>query len=167
MAESHLNEGDRVEVIKMKGQSSSGPYYPATVLRSPTRNKSHVFIEYQSLFFSKEVGSDGQHRLREYVDLNNVRPMPPPELNRCFKLGDTVDAYRDNGWSSGTVKDIYENSRYLVLVHDTAQETEFEQFNLRLHREWHDRSWVQSLQEQVCYVHECIFVLSYIWCIMG
>ncbi|KAJ7980434.1 Agenet domain containing protein [Quillaja saponaria] len=112
MFTSHFDKGDQVEVIKLDCCS----YYPATVLRSSARHKNVVFVEYQTLFSSEENGSSRPAKcLREYVDIANLRPKIPHELILCFKAGDFVDAYCENAWDPGTIMDILEKSRYLVL----------------------------------------------------
>ncbi|XP_022760730.1 DUF724 domain-containing protein 7 isoform X2 [Durio zibethinus] len=103
--------------------------------------KNMVFVEYQAVY-------EGPKRVKGYVDLSHVRPSPSPELSRCFKAGDSVDAYWENGWRKGVVRDILENSKYVVGFHGNGakeEETEIEQCNLRLHREWDDGCWVPPL----------------------
>ncbi|XP_024025567.1 DUF724 domain-containing protein 3 [Morus notabilis] len=144
---SPFNNGDQVEVSK-PGHSSTGPYYPATVLRSPAKSKTLVLVEYLTR------RSPGNHRrLREFVDRENVRPAPPPERSRrCFRAGDDVDAFlRDSWWFRGTVAGVLEDSMYSVLFPDAARrEIVCRQWNLRLHREWNGRdggSWVPPLED--------------------
>ncbi|XVF62403.1 hypothetical protein PTKIN_Ptkin09bG0004800 [Pterospermum kingtungense] len=131
-----LSKGDQVEVKRPNGAN-----YAATVLRLPsTMQKNMVFVEYQAVY-------EGSARVKGYVDVSNVRPLPPLELNRCFKIGDSVDAYRENGWREGVVREILENSKYIVGFGEKEEESEVEQCNLRLHREWDDGSWVPPLTE--------------------
>lgn len=103
-----------------------------------------MLVQHQTL---TNPNADGPKTLTEIVELRNARPMPPRELYEFFKVGDDVDAYRDKGWSRGTVRDILENSKYLVACQ--SQEFQCQQFNLRLHREWEDDSWVPVFQEEV------------------
>lgn len=147
---SHLkfSKGDPVEVIADPGKSSIGPYFPATVIHSPASNKSLVFVEYQSLLDTQESRSGARKRLRQFVHLDNVRPIPSLKLNQPYKLGDNVDAYRDNGWSCGIIMDILENSKYLVLFHGEGEEIVCEQCNLRLHTDWDRRFSVPPLKEE-------------------
>ncbi|PON93132.1 Agenet domain containing protein [Trema orientale] len=147
-----IKKGDQVEVTK-PGHGSTGPYFPATVLRSPAKTKFNnalVFVEYRTLKAPSVNGTDGYQRLKEVVNLVNVRPAPPPMPGPqlFFKVGDDVDVFLWNGWSRGVVMEILEDSRYLVLYLDTAQEIVCPQHNLRLHMEWDDGSWVPPLLDQ-------------------
>ncbi|CAL8991073.1 unnamed protein product [Prunus brigantina] len=142
MSQTPFNKGDQVEVTR-PGHGSTGPYYPATVLRPVFKDKAHMLVQHQTL---TNPNADGSKTLTEIVELRNARPMPPKELYEFFKVGDDVDAYRDKGWSRGTVRDILENSKYLVAFQ--GQEFQCQQFNLRLHREWEDDSWVPVFQEE-------------------
>lgn len=48
------------------------------------------------------------------------------------------------------MREILENSKYLVVVDGQAdQEFECHHFDLRVHREWDDGSWVPALPEEV------------------
>lgn len=151
MSQTHFHKGRLVEVTRSDHGGSTGPYYPATVLRPLTKDKAHIFVQYQTLTAHKADG--GPKPLTEFVELGNVRPAPPRELHRLFKVGDDVDNFRAKGWSRGTVREILENSKYLVVLDGQAdQEFESDHFNLRLHREWDDGSWVPPLPEEVCFV---------------
>ncbi|KAL5541476.1 hypothetical protein UlMin_009186, partial [Ulmus minor] len=145
MSRNFYNNGDSVEVTR-PGRSSTGPYYPATVLRSPAKTKTQILVEYRAL---TPPGRNSGNLLREFVCLDNVRPALPRQLNHCFKFGDDVDAYWLGGWNRGKVVDVYENSRYLVLVEDgRGREFTFQLFDLRVHRDWVDGSWFPPLEDQ-------------------
>ncbi|KAJ4843061.1 hypothetical protein Tsubulata_026639 [Turnera subulata] len=136
----HFAKGDRVEVIRRE----TGPvppaatYYPAVVLDPPGARKPQVLVEFLTLMVHEP---DGPRRVRELVDLGNLRPDPPRELNEWFRVEDCVDVYSEHGWQRGTVVDILENSRYIVGVRGRREKIVSEQCNLRLHREWDDASW--------------------------
>ncbi|KAK9288008.1 hypothetical protein L1049_016453 [Liquidambar formosana] len=143
MSGSHFNKGDEVEVTTEDGRTNA-TWYPATVLRSPAKNKDQIYVEYKTL----TSDSNGSKPLREHINVTNVRPVPPPELHRFFKVGENVDAFYEKGWRRGTVADILENSRYLVKVDGMGEEIAIEQCHSRLHREWDDGSWVPPLEGQ-------------------
>ncbi|XP_068325579.1 protein AGENET DOMAIN (AGD)-CONTAINING P1-like [Pyrus communis] len=143
MSQTHFSKGDEVEVVTKPSRGSTGPYYPATVRRSVVKDKAHILVQYQTLTTPNAVSP---RLLQEIVELGNVRPAPPRELYQFFKVGDDVDAYRENGWSRGTVTDILENSKYLVALR--GEEFECEQCDLRIHRDWDDGSWVPPFQEE-------------------
>ncbi|XP_061991990.1 protein AGENET DOMAIN (AGD)-CONTAINING P1 isoform X1 [Rosa rugosa] len=146
MSETHFNQGDQVEVTTSVHGGSTGPYYPATVLRPVIKDKARILVQYQTL----TAHGGGPKPLREIVEVGNVRPMPPRELHRPFKVGDDVDAFREKGWYRGTVREILENSKYLVVL-DGKADLEFERdhFDLRVHREWDDGSWVPPLPQEL------------------
>ncbi|XP_030539829.2 protein AGENET DOMAIN (AGD)-CONTAINING P1 isoform X2 [Rhodamnia argentea] len=139
MARLSFAKGDEVEILR----SCSDPelrdaFYPATVLRSPARAKELIFVEYLTLPRGSSGGGGGgrPERLREYVGLARARPAPPRELHERFRVGDEVDAYRENGWHFGRIVEIREDSKYLVAVGGGREEVEFGQWELRRHREW-------------------------------
>ncbi|OAY56172.1 hypothetical protein MANES_03G208100v8 [Manihot esculenta] len=141
----HFRKGDLVEVLKQENGPSTSTYYAAKVLRSNVKQRNQIFVEYQTMII---IGSGCQKCVTELVDLASVRPMPPRELNKCFRMGDSVDVYCDNAWQKGTIKDILENSKYIVRFHGKSEGIVAEQCYLRLHREWDDGSWVPPLPEQ-------------------
>lgn len=130
----HFQKGDKVEVLKQENGPNSLTYYAATVLRSPAKFKTSVriLIQYQTLLIADSSGS--QKPITEFVDLGSVRPMPPKLLNECFRNGDSVDVFCGNGWQKGTVKDILENSKYVVGFERKSEGIVAEQCNLRLHK---------------------------------
>lgn len=140
-----LSKGDQIEVKR-----PNGAYYAATVLLPPSvMQKNMVFVEYHA-------DEEGSKCVRGYVDLTHVRPSPPLELNRCFKIGDAVDAYWENGWHQGVVRDLLKDSKYVVDFHGNEgkveDKSEIHQCNVRLHREWDDASWVPSMAELVFFI---------------
>lgn len=139
-----FNKGDQVEVLKRENGPNTSTYYPATVLKP---SKTQVFVEYQTLMINE---SAGPKRITESVGLGFVRPKPPRRTIEYFKVDDSVDVYCDNGWHKGIVRDILENSKYVVgFVGQSSDGIVTEQCNLRLHREWDDGSWIPPLLGQV------------------
>ncbi|XP_057434303.1 protein AGENET DOMAIN (AGD)-CONTAINING P1-like isoform X2 [Lotus japonicus] len=134
-----FNKGEGVEVIK-QNENDEYSYFPATVLRPPSKNNNMVFVEYQA---------PTKSRNREYVNVASVRPKLPYELNPWFKVGDSVDAFRPNvtafSWCPATVSDILENSTYRVDFrgHSAA----VDHCSLRLHRDWVNGNWVPPLPQ--------------------
>ncbi|EOA30548.1 hypothetical protein CARUB_v10013669mg [Capsella rubella] len=135
--------GDRVEVERLV--SGATAYFTATVVSAPSVRKKHVWVEHEAL----TVG--GSARMKEYVIPSLLRPSPPRELNRRFKANDEVDVFRDTEgcWVRGTVTTVLGDSRYIVAFKgENRPEIEFDQLDMRLHREWQGGSWVPSLFQQ-------------------
>nr|XP_009779747.1 PREDICTED: uncharacterized protein LOC104228898 [Nicotiana sylvestris] len=128
-----FNKGDAVEVLKTQPFTI---WYPATILRStPTRN-GQIYVEFQTL--NEEPSG---RRRREYINACDIRPTPPIELHRYFKVGDNVEVlYEGKGWRKGKVNGILENSMYLVSLVEVVVKAE--QWGLRFYRDWDDGSWV-------------------------
>ncbi|KAJ8573962.1 hypothetical protein K7X08_010473 [Anisodus acutangulus] len=131
-----FNKGDAIEVLKTNPFTI---WFPATVLRStPTRN-GQIYVEFLH---------ESSRSRREYVNAGYVRPSPPSELHRYFKVGDTVEVlYKGKGWRNGKVNDVLENSMYLVSL-DEEDIVKVEQWGLRVYRVWDDGSWVPPLHLQ-------------------
>ena len=132
--------GDRVEVHN-PGDALSGPYFPATVIRSPVTAKSDniiLYVEYQTLEAPMENGVPGARR--EVVNAVNVRPALPFN-KQVFKLGDDVDVFFQKGWSRGTVVGTFEGEpRFAVRFSDSGRTIVCPLRKLRLHMEWnHER----------------------------
>ncbi|CAJ1963115.1 unnamed protein product [Sphenostylis stenocarpa] len=142
MSHSVFKHGDPVEVIK------NNCYYPASVIRPPSKNKNLVFLEYRTLFLPSHP-----KRLRQYVNVANVRPDLPLHLNPSFKLGDAVDTFcqHHGAWCPATVVDVLQNSTYLVAFPspDHADSAVVHRSALRLHRSWLRGNWVPPLPGQV------------------
>ncbi|XP_042516304.1 protein AGENET DOMAIN (AGD)-CONTAINING P1-like isoform X2 [Macadamia integrifolia] len=119
-----------------------GAWFTATVLRPPRRDKK-VHLEFQSLL--NEEGSS--ERLKEKVTVVNVRPPPPLEFHRTFKMSDEVDAFHDDGWWEGVITKVHDKDRFSVYFRNSKDELVFPAANLRLHREWVDGSWVPPIEE--------------------
>ncbi|XP_060197716.1 protein AGENET DOMAIN (AGD)-CONTAINING P1-like isoform X2 [Lycium barbarum] len=132
-----FNKGDAVEVLK------THPYtiwFPATILRSTPTKNGQIYVEFNTL-------SDR----REYVNVGDVRPTPPQELHKYFKVGDNVEVlYQEKGWRKGKVNDILQNSMYLVSLLDEGDEiVKVEQWCSRVYRHWDHGSWVPPLQKNI------------------
>lgn len=171
MWQQHFNKGDTVEVLTRNDEnplsrisrgscklakmpdgnrfkSTTYCYYAATVLKSPSKKENTVYVEYHTVLVSD--GRDGSSRqVREHVDGSRVRPLPPPDIDMRFGLGEDVDAFCGNGWKVGSVSGVLMNSKYLVVFGDGEEQAEFEGCDLRIHRDWKDGFWTPPLGEMV------------------
>lgn len=141
MAE-EFRKGAEVEVSSEE-EGLRGSWYTATVLRPVTKKSKKIYLEYHTLM-SEE---DESKPLRESVDAILVRPYPPREVVRSFKLMEEVDAFYSDGWWEGVVTKVLDQSRYSVFFRTSREQIDFNQGDLRLHREWVRGNWVPPLQE--------------------
>lgn len=162
-AEPQFNKGDKVEVLKRDKFST---WFPAAVLRLAVR-KHHraglIYVEFETLC----CDDDPMKRRKEYVHFSAVRPAPPPELCRYFRVGESADVFYENrGWRRGIVDEILENSMYMVALGDgdgekEAESVKVEQWQLRVHRDWKDGCWVPPLESQVDQQYHQVLSVDY------
>ncbi|KAJ4968307.1 hypothetical protein NE237_015008 [Protea cynaroides] len=113
-----------------------GAWFTATVLRPPRRDKK-VYLEFRT-FVTEEGGS---------TTVIDVRPAPPREDHRTFKMSEEVDAFHDDSWWEGVITKIHDNDRFSVYFRASKEELVFPACNLRLHREWINGSWIPPFEE--------------------
>ncbi|KAK9704731.1 hypothetical protein RND81_07G007500 [Saponaria officinalis] len=142
-----FGRGTQVEVSSDE-EGFRGAWYVATVVKH-SESKDKMLVEYDSLL-SDEKGVP----LRESVDVKYVRPTPPldkPGLK--FRVNDVVDAYYQDGWWSGVITQVINNSsrgkeeEYKVLFSNPAHEIVFASSQLRLHRSWLHGTWLLPLPQ--------------------
>ncbi|XP_059625538.1 DUF724 domain-containing protein 6-like isoform X2 [Cornus florida] len=144
-------KGSLVEVGSDE-EGFKGAWYVATVLEPPQRSASKkknqnrnnrvVHVEYQTLLAEE----DGSEHLREQVNVEFVRPLPPPpedDVVHSFELNDIVDAFYRDGWWTGVITRLLHNSRFVVTFQNPPDEIEFGLSELRYHRDWVDGKWVR------------------------
>ncbi|KAJ4955669.1 hypothetical protein NE237_012452 [Protea cynaroides] len=118
-----------------------GGWFTATVLRQPNRDNK-IYVEYHTL-----IAENSKKKLREKADVVNVRPIPPREEHRTFKMSEEVDAFYDDGWWEGVITKVHDNDRFSVYFRGSKTQSTFPASDLRLHREWVDSNWVPPLEE--------------------
>ncbi|KAL8130552.1 hypothetical protein V2J09_019707 [Rumex salicifolius] len=143
MADSPFKKDDKVEV-SLDDEGFRGAWFSGTVVKSPTKRSKKVVIEYDTLVSEK----DETMPLRDSVDLVKVRPVPPRESVRTFKVSEEVDAYFNDGWWEGIIISVIgQDSRYSVYFRCSGEQIEFPESDLRLHREWVHGDWVPAFPE--------------------
>lgn len=104
-------------------------------------------VEYTTLFFDKE----GRKRLREVVDVGQLRPPAPAvserEKRREVAVGDDVDAFYSDGWWEGTVTEVLGDGRLSVYFRASKEQIRFRRDELRFHREWVNGAWRPPIEE--------------------
>ncbi|WCJ23253.1 agenet domain-containing protein [Euphorbia peplus] len=131
-------KGDQVEVMKQVNGPHTLTYYAATVLSSPSNHKPQILVQYN-------CDAGDRKGSIEMVDFECLRPVPRRMLHERFRMGDRVDVFCDDGWQKGTVKDLLENSMYVVGFDGKSEGIVAEQCRLRLHREWDDGLWTPPI----------------------
>uniref|UniRef100_A0A7N0U6Z7 Agenet domain-containing protein n=1 Tax=Kalanchoe fedtschenkoi TaxID=63787 RepID=A0A7N0U6Z7_KALFE len=156
-AERYFMEGTEVEVSSDE-DGFRGSWYAATVITPPpsaagtarTRKVSgadrpkKVTVEYKDLMEDER----SKKRLRETMDLVQIRPTPPREAKVDFKFNDLVDAFLNDGWWEGVIVKVLECGRFEVYFRATKELIEFGEENLRIHREWVHGDWVPPLLDE-------------------
>ncbi|CAH8259591.1 unnamed protein product [Arabidopsis lyrata] len=105
----------------------------------------------EHLKFSRDDGESIP--LRDVVEANNMRPVPPSELPPivCYEPGVIVDAWFNKRWWIGRVSKVLGGgSKYSVLIISTGEEPTILNFNLRPHKDWINGQWVNPSKEE-CY----------------
>lgn len=140
----YFKKGAEVEVSS-NDVGFRGSWYVGTVVRQPQNDKSkEVLVEYKTLMKSES----STKRLREEVELVQLRPVPPPEKHLKFKFSEEVDAWYNDGWWEGIVTELLGGDKYAVFFRGTREQLHFRARELRLHREWVYGKWVPPLVQQ-------------------
>lgn len=160
-----LSEGSLVEVTSDE-EGFKGAWYLATLLQPPTPppppprsasklkknsnnhiNNNKAYVQYHTL-----VAQEGSSvPLREYVDAQFLRPLPPVHSSpKSFDLGDVVDAFYRDGWWTGVVTGILLVQDVLIFVvtfHNPPDELLFPLSQLRFHHQWVNSKWVRPAKQ--------------------
>ncbi|ESQ35937.1 hypothetical protein EUTSA_v10009728mg [Eutrema salsugineum] len=145
---SYLKPGSAVEISSDEVEFR-GSWYAGSVVTtsSSDKNSGKVQVEYTTLFFDKE----GQKRLREVVDMAQLRPPAPPmserEKKKDFAVGEVVDAFHNDGWWEGDVTEVLGDGQFSVFFRGTREQIRYSKDQLRLHREWVNGAWKPPLDE--------------------
>lgn len=132
----YLTEGSTVEVTSDE-EGFEGVWFDGTILNY-SLNKKKVLVEYRSIL----ADDNGSKPLRELVHVSFVRPVPPLEIVECFGLHDVVDASYKDGWWTGVITKVLDDSRYQVTFNNPPDVLEFCVSDLRLHKQWVNGNWV-------------------------
>ncbi|PIN24988.1 hypothetical protein CDL12_02274 [Handroanthus impetiginosus] len=139
----YFKKGADVE-ISSNEEGFSGSWYAGTVIQPPgntKKNSAKVLVEYKTLMEDES----GKRRLREKLELVQLRPPPPRESRSHFEFSDEVDAYYNDGWWEGIITKVVGEDKYLVFFRGTREQMAFRASELRLHREWVYGEWVPPL----------------------
>ncbi|GAB2287265.1 hypothetical protein Dimus_021647 [Dionaea muscipula] len=145
MSDFQFKEGTKIE-ISAEDDGFRGAWFSGTVIKPPAKRgkRKVVFVEYDKLVSEQKESK----RLRETIDLVQIRPIPPRESTREFQLSEEVDANYNDGWWEGVVTEVLEGCRYSVYFRSSGEQLEFGAADLRLHREWDNGKWVPPTEEE-------------------
>lgn len=135
----YLTKGSTVEVTSDE-EGFKGVWFDGTILgvHYSASKKKKVLVEYRSIL----ADENGSKPLRELVNVSFVRPVPPLELVESFDLHDVVDASYKDGWWTGVITRVLDDSRYQVTFSNPPDVLEFGVSELRLHKQWVKGNWV-------------------------
>ncbi|KAL3648133.1 hypothetical protein CASFOL_009101 [Castilleja foliolosa] len=146
-----FRKGAQVEV-SFEDEGFRGSWYTATVLRPPPKKasrKPRIRLQFDTLTDADEEERAAKP-LRENVDLILVRPIPPRESRRQFRVDEDVDAFHNDGWWEGVVIAVLDGGdRYSIFFRSSREQIDFPESQLRLHREWVHGKWVPPLEDDV------------------
>ncbi|GLJ16262.1 hypothetical protein SUGI_0273560 [Cryptomeria japonica] len=129
-----LRRGEPVEVCSDE-EGFKGAWYPATVIR---KSGLGYLIEFKDL-----VTDDEESQLREKVEADQIRPVPPSLNRQHFVAHEIVDAYDKDGWWTGTIENVLADNKYIVHFSHSGEKLEYSVSQLRLHLDWVDGKWLQ------------------------
>ncbi|XP_073124081.1 protein AGENET DOMAIN (AGD)-CONTAINING P1 isoform X2 [Henckelia pumila] len=139
----YFKKGAEIE-ISSNDVGFRGSWYAGTVLKPPENDKGKkVLVEYKTLMKSESSAK----RLREEVELVQLRPAPPPEKRLKYKFSEEVDAWYNEGWWEGIVTELSGDDKYAVFFRSTKEQLHFRAREMRLHREWVYGKWVPPLEQ--------------------
>jgi len=136
-----FSKGMSVEVKRDK-EGCYGSWHTAAIVESVGYDK--FLVEYQKL---KTV--NGSQFLKEEVDASCIRPCPPEiQSFHQFEHLDRVDAWLNDGWWEGHIKEVLGGLKYIVCLMTTEEELVFEHSMLRPRQEWVKEKWFTA--REVC-----------------
>ncbi|CAN8305786.1 unnamed protein product [Cochlearia groenlandica] len=147
----HLKPGSAVE-ISSDDPDFRGSWYPGTVVAATSADSKdfpvNYQVEYTTLFFDK----GRKKRMREVVNVSQLRPPAPPvsesEKRKEITVGKEVEAYYEEGWWEGEVTEVSKDDKFSVFFRTFKKQIVFNRDEIRFHREWVDGAWKPSLEEE-------------------
>ncbi|KAL3538302.1 hypothetical protein ACH5RR_001668 [Cinchona calisaya] len=135
----YFKKGAEVE-ISSNDNGFRGSWYTGSVVRK-TRN-GKALVEYETLMEDES----GKRKLREELDIVQLRPPAPRESYREFKFSEEVDVYHNDGWWEGVITEVLKDGKFSVYFRASREQLEFPASVLRLHREWVYGKWEPLLE---------------------
>ncbi|CAF2088345.1 unnamed protein product [Brassica napus] len=130
----HFQIGAEVEILSTDDEIC----YPGKVVDLKLcEGLEELTVEYTTLFTD-------QHRLQKLQDTitaDKIRPATPTSDQKFFEMMDKVEAFYNNGWSSGQISMVLGDNTYSVCLYTSMETILFKHSDLRIHREWKDGVW--------------------------
>ncbi|CAF1924389.1 protein AGENET DOMAIN (AGD)-CONTAINING P1-like [Brassica napus] len=145
---SFLKPGAAVE-ISTNEEGFRGAWFMGKVVAVPSPDKDPLNCQVEYATISE---ADGSKPLKEFVDLDHLRPalLPPMsemEKKRDILAGEDVDAFYKDVWWEGTVTEVRGDGKFSVYFRGSGELIQFRRDELRFHREWINDTWKPPLDE--------------------
>lgn len=95
-------------------------------------------VEYTTLFTYQH---NRLQKLQDTITADKIRPATPTSDQKSFEMMDKVEAFYNNGWSSGQISMVLGDNTYSVCLYTSMETILFKHSDLRIHREWKDGVW--------------------------
>ncbi|MBA0851017.1 hypothetical protein Goshw_011514, partial [Gossypium schwendimanii] len=137
----YLQPGSIVEVNHEDNVCPRARYTAIIMERATSTNDKRYVVQFTNLYQDRNSGT----KLSKEYNSVDIRPLPPPQSPRKFKVGDIVEAYFDDGWYEGKIDQVLDDDRYIFRT--LSMFLLFGVNQLRLHRTWLNGNWVPPLDE--------------------
>ncbi|KAL2505905.1 Agenet domain-containing protein [Abeliophyllum distichum] len=124
-----FKKGTQVE-MSLEDDGFWGSWYTATVV-CPISKKTHkIHLEFHTL-----TSGDNSAKSLRWTQFWSVPSHHARHARRRFNNSEDVDAFHNDGWWEGIVITAQNGDRYSVFFRSSREQIEFDEFQLRLHRE--------------------------------
>ncbi|CAN0913589.1 Ubiquitin-conjugating enzyme E2 36 [Linum grandiflorum] len=139
-----FKQGEAVE-ISSDDPGFRGSWFSGSVVRRKKENPNQYIVKYDNLFEDES----GQIPLQETLHWVQLRPSPPPEMNKVkFKFSDEVEAFHRDGWWEGVITEELADGKFAVFFRSSKEQIVFGENDLRLQREWVNGKWNPPFEQQ-------------------
>ncbi|KAJ9188070.1 hypothetical protein P3X46_003465 [Hevea brasiliensis] len=126
-----FEEGNSVEVLKREHEPY-GSWFPGSIIS--------VFVDYYIVRYDSITDSEAEP-VMEKVHKEDVRPQPPHERGKRWKVGDVADVFDTRCWRVGKIAKVLKNNHFVIKLFGSIQLKEFHESNLRIRQVWHNNNW--------------------------
>ncbi|CAN6998264.1 unnamed protein product [Brassica rapa subsp. trilocularis] len=131
----HFQIGAEVEILSTDDEI----WYPGKVVDLKLcEGLEELTVEYTTLFTYQH---NRLQKLQDTITADKIRPATPTSDQKSFEMMDKVEAFYNNGWSSGQISMVLGDNTYSVCLYTSMETILFKHSDLRIHREWKDGVW--------------------------